>query len=143
MGVESFVEAYKTVVFNKYAAFEGRAGRREFWSFVLVNFVIGLVISFTRLQALSMLYSLAVLVPSLAVGARRLHDTNRSGWLLLLGLIPVIGAIILLVFAAQEGTKGSNKYGADPAGGDGPVHAEPMPHSPEETQGPDAGAAQM
>ncbi|MDT7577550.1 MAG: hypothetical protein QOH17_3883, partial [Pseudonocardiales bacterium] len=60
------------------------------------------------------LYSLAVLLPSLAVGVRRLHDTDRSGWWLLIGLIPIIGGIVLLVFFVLEGTRGPNRFGADP-----------------------------
>jgi uncharacterized membrane protein YhaH (DUF805 family) len=61
-------------------------------------------------------YSLAVLIPSLAVSVRRLHDTDRSGWWLLISLIPIIGAIVLIVFAAQEGTSGENRFGSDPKG---------------------------
>lgn len=60
------------------------------------------------------LYTLAVLIPSLAVSVRRLHDTNRSGWWLLLLLIPLIGALVILIFTVQDGTPGENTYGADP-----------------------------
>ena len=87
-------------VLKKFQNFEGRAGLAEFWMFVLVTLVIGLILGFIS-QGLSSLYSLFSLVPSLAVGARRLHDTGRSGWLQLLGLIPIIGWIILIYFFIQ------------------------------------------
>jgi uncharacterized membrane protein YhaH (DUF805 family) len=64
-----------------------------------------------------MLFGLAVLIPSIAVGARRLHDTDRSGWWLLIALIPFIGAIVLLVFFVLPGTQGTNRFGPDPYGG--------------------------
>lgn len=109
---------YLDVLQNKYAAFEGRAHREEFWMFVLVNFlvaaavtVVGWLFHFHMLRAL---YSLAVLVPGLAVGARRLHDTGRSGWWQLIGLVPLLGIIVLVVFWAQEGQAGDNGYGPDP-----------------------------
>ncbi len=87
-------------VLKRYSVFEGRAGRREFWMYVLVNIIIGAVLGYIS-QTLASLYSLLVLIPSLAVGARRLHDTGRSGWWQLIGLIPVIGLIVLIVFFAQ------------------------------------------
>lgn len=65
-----------------------------------------------------LIYSLAALIPNLAVSVRRLHDTNKSGWMLLIGLIPIIGSIILIVFFCTEGTQGPNQYGADPKSGD-------------------------
>ncbi len=110
-------------VLKKYAVFIGRAGRKEFWMFVLVNIIVMVAISIiesvlglTRNGSgvLSGLYSLAVLIPSLAVGVRRLHDTGRSGWYLLIGLIPLIGAIVLIVFYATDGQPGANKYGPNP-----------------------------
>lgn len=115
---------YKLVVLKKYADFSGRAGRPEFWYFVLVNVLIsiglGIVDSILGTKAgatgiLGGLYSLAVLVPSIAVGVRRLHDTSRNGWMILLGLIPIVGIIILIVFYVQEGTPGTNEYGPNPA----------------------------
>lgn len=87
-------------VLKRYADFDGRAGLREFWTYVVVNIVIGIVIGLVS-KNLSSLYSLIVLIPSLAVGARRLHDTGRSGWWQLLGFIPVIGWIVLIIFFAQ------------------------------------------
>jgi uncharacterized membrane protein YhaH (DUF805 family) len=99
-------------VLKKYAEFNGRAGREEFWMFVLINFIVSLILSIIR--PLGLIYGLAVLVPSLAVGARRLHDTGRSGWFQLLVLIPLIGPIVLIVFAAQDGQPGDNQYGSNP-----------------------------
>jgi uncharacterized membrane protein YhaH (DUF805 family) len=121
MDLNGLVESYVGVL-KKYAEFEGRTQRREFWVFFLCNFIIGIVLGILQLipiikwvfLVVSSLYSLAILVPSLAIGARRLHDTNRSALLLLLGLIPLVGTIILIVFWAQEGTSGENQYGAEP-----------------------------
>jgi uncharacterized membrane protein YhaH (DUF805 family) len=89
-------------VLKKYTMFDGRAGRAEFWQFVVVNFIVGMLISFVS-HGLSNLYSLLVIIPSLAVGARRLHDTSRSGWWQLIALVPVIGWIVLIIFFAQRG----------------------------------------
>ncbi|WP_112248881.1 DUF805 domain-containing protein [Kribbella monticola] len=113
-----------TDVLKKYIQFSGRARRKEFWMFALFNAIISIVLSIidnaagltnsTGNGVLGSIYSLAVLLPSLAVAARRLHDTNRSAlWLLLIFAI-VIGWIVLLVFYIQEGNAGDNKYGPDP-----------------------------
>jgi uncharacterized membrane protein YhaH (DUF805 family) len=118
---------YKKVL-NQYADFEGRARRTEYWMFTLVNilimiplYVIGFIGITSQSSLLSsvgfglyMLYALATLVPSIAVGVRRLHDTGKSGWMLLIGLIPIIGSIWLLVLFVTEGDKGDNQYGLDP-----------------------------
>ena len=123
---------------KQYVDFSGRARRREYWMFVLVNVVIVIVLSVidtllgtggfratagggsfyaaNSLGLLSGLYTLAVLLPSIAVTVRRLHDTDRSGWWILLGFIPIIGGIILLVFYVLEGTRGPNRFGPDPKG---------------------------
>lgn len=106
-------------VLRKYAEFNGRARRTEYWMFVLFNFiayvVLGVAERILHLSGvLSAAYGLAVLIPSLAVSVRRLHDTDRSGWWLLIGLIPLIGAIVLIVFAVQEGQATPNKYGPNP-----------------------------
>ena len=90
------------VCFSKYAEFSGRATRPEFWWFALFTFLAGLAISQLS-GALNAVFSIATLLPSLAVGARRLHDTNRSGWWQLLWLVPLVGWIVLIVFFAQEG----------------------------------------
>ena len=94
-----------TTCFKKYADFNGCARRSEFWWFFLFLFVVGIVLQSSFM--LSTIFTLGTLVPSLAAGARRLHDTNRSGWWQLLWLIPVIGWIVLIVFLAQEGTADS------------------------------------
>lgn len=102
----TFVESIKTC-FSKYADFKGRASRSEFWWFMLFNVACYIVTSFIS-DALYLLFALATLLPSLAVGARRLHDTDRSGWLQLIGLIPLVG-LILLYFFAQE-AKEPNRF---------------------------------
>lgn len=103
-------------VVKQYTVFTGRAGRQEFWMFQLINFGIALAISVVGgilgLEILSTLYSLAIFLPSLAVLVRRLHDTSRSGWWALIGLVPVLGWIALIVLAALESTPGPNQYGA-------------------------------
>ena len=81
-----------------------------------IMIVLAVVTGFLHLRILSTLYALAVLVPSLAVGARRLHDTNRSGWWQLIGLVPIIGLIVLIVFYIQDSEPGQNQYGPDPRG---------------------------
>lgn len=107
-------------VLKKYAVFSGRARRREFWFFVLFNFIIMIILMIIA-QAinsaiLSTIYSLAVLIPSIAVTVRRLHDTNRTGWWVLIGLIPVIGFIVLLIFTVQDSQEGENQHGPNPKG---------------------------
>ena len=117
---------YLKVVKEKYADFSGRAGRPEFWYFVLANILISIGLALidnilgTTVGAggtgiLGSIYSLAILIPSIAVGVRRLHDTDRSGWWILIGLIPLIGAIVLIVFYVQEGIPGTNEYGPNPS----------------------------
>jgi uncharacterized membrane protein YhaH (DUF805 family) len=107
------IEAVKAV-FSKYATFEGRARRAEYWWFVLFSFIIAVVLNLINPGLLGGIWSLATLLPSLAVGARRLHDTDRSGWWLLIGFIPVIGLIVLIVFFVKAGQTGANRFGADP-----------------------------
>ena len=115
-----YLEALK-----KYAVFSGRARRMEFWYFVLFNLVVYIVLSLidtllgtynivSGVGLLSGIYSLAVLIPTLALWVRRLHDIDRTGWWILINLIPLIGTIVLLVFALTPGTPGSNRYGPDP-----------------------------
>jgi uncharacterized membrane protein YhaH (DUF805 family) len=113
-------------VLKKYAVFTGRARRTEFWMFVLFSFIISLILGAidnfvgtvigANVGVLGTIYGLAVLIPSLAVGVRRLHDTNRTGWWWLIGLIPLIGAIILIVFFAQDSQSGDNQHGPNPKG---------------------------
>ena len=99
--------------------FDGRARRKEFWMFVLFNFVIaaalGLVGRVIGLGgALQALYSLGVLIPGLAVSVRRMHDAGRSGWWLLIAFVPFIGWLIALYFLVQPGETATNRYGPDP-----------------------------
>jgi uncharacterized membrane protein YhaH (DUF805 family) len=112
-------------VLRKYAVFSGRARRKEYWYFFLFNIIISMVLAVidamtgtfsieAGIGLLGAIYSLAVLIPGIAVSVRRLHDTDRSSWFLLIGFIPCIGAIVLLVFLVQEGNPGTNQYGADP-----------------------------
>jgi uncharacterized membrane protein YhaH (DUF805 family) len=89
------------VCFQKYADFTGRAGRSEYWWFVLFIVLVSLALAIVS-QALSGIFSLATLVPSIAAGTRRLHDTHRSGWWQLICLVPVVGVIVLIVFLAQK-----------------------------------------
>jgi len=103
----TFGESISTC-FSKYAAFEGRASRSEYWWWVLFTLLAGAATSIISNQ-LSAIFSLLVLLPSLAVGARRLHDTDRSAWFLLLYFIPFIGLIILIVWYIQDG-KEPNRF---------------------------------
>jgi uncharacterized membrane protein YhaH (DUF805 family) len=110
-------------VLRKYMVFTGRAGRKEFWLFALVNFVVGIIFTIlTKIPILKIifwiayfLFGLAIIIPSITVGIRRLHDTNKTGWLILLCLIPFAGAIAFLVLCALEGTPGENQYGTPPS----------------------------
>ena len=112
------IDIWKTVMTQRFAKFDGRAGREEFWWFVLANVLVFIVLAI--LVAISDIfwilyigYAIAVIVPSIALAIRRLHDTNKSGWWLLIGLIP-FGGIVLLVFYILEGTNGPNDHGAAP-----------------------------
>lgn len=107
-----FVTAIKTV-FGKYVVFEGRALRSEFWYFQLFMLIVNLVLN-AILPPLSAAFGLVALLPSLAVGARRLHDIGKSGWWQLLWFVPVIGIIVLIVWWAAKGEAGENRFGAPP-----------------------------
>jgi uncharacterized membrane protein YhaH (DUF805 family) len=120
------VESWKLVVLERYAKFDGRAGRAEFWWFVLANVLLSIalwiaaVILAAIADALGLIallaliaYSIGLIVPGIALAIRRLHDTDKSGWWLLISFIP-FGGIVLLVFYIQEGTSGPNQYGAGP-----------------------------
>lgn len=107
-------------VLKKYAVFDGRASRSEFWYFTLFNsIIIAFLVIISRLtgsvlfDALYLLYVLAVLLPSIGVEIRRLHDTGRSGWWLLLAFVPIV-SLVLLVFWIQDSEPGKNKYGTNP-----------------------------
>jgi uncharacterized membrane protein YhaH (DUF805 family) len=106
-------------VLKKYAVFSGRAHRREFWMFTLIDVIIVIVISVVEglvgsFGIICLIYNLAVLIPCIAVTVRRLHDTDRNGWWILISLIPLIGAIVLLVFTVQDSKPGENRYGPNP-----------------------------
>ena len=104
----TFQEAIK-LCFQKYADFSGRAKRPEFWWFILFTFLASMILGVVSTM-LSGLFSLAVIVPSLAVGARRLHDIGRSGWWQLIWLVPVIGWIIMIYWFAQESNPTTNAF---------------------------------
>ena len=105
--------------FTHYATFSGRARRSEYWWFALFTFVGSVVASLVDAAVLGrpvlqLLFVLTVVVPSIAVTVRRLHDTDRSGGWYFIALVPLVGVILLLVWAATEGTRGDNRYGASP-----------------------------
>ena len=103
---------------KKYADFDGRARRSEYWYFVLVNFIISAVLSgggyITDVTEVGSIYSLAVLVPSIAVSVRRLHDIGKTGWNYFWVFVPIIGWIILIVYHVRDGEPGQNVYGVNP-----------------------------
>ncbi|MEE6451126.1 DUF805 domain-containing protein [Gottfriedia acidiceleris] len=106
-------------VLKNYAVFSGRARRTEYWMFFLFNAIITIILSILQSIAdidniLTGIYGLLLILPSLAVGARRLHDSGRSGWWLLIGIIPFIGTIILIVFFCLDSEEGDNRFGANP-----------------------------
>jgi uncharacterized membrane protein YhaH (DUF805 family) len=108
-----FQQAVKTCL-KKYVEFNGRAGRPEFWWFMLATILLQLVVSWVLGDIVALLVNLGLLLPSLAAGARRLHDMGKSGWFQLLGFIPVIGWAVLIYWLAQPSV-GPNEYGEGPA----------------------------
>ena len=119
---------WATLPLKKYAQFTGRSRRKEYWLYALlvfaISYAIGMVEGVLGLNSMfflygpfSLLFGLAIFLPSIAVGVRRLHDTGRSGWFILLGLIPILGALALIYFFVLEGEKGTNRYGPDPLAG--------------------------
>lgn len=107
----------KRVFLEKYVSFQGRANRKEFWYSFLFVFVVNLLLGLIPGKAgmiIQIIWSLAILLPTLGVAARRLHDINKTGWLILLCLIPLIGEIILIVWWARKGDEAANQYGAAP-----------------------------
>ena len=113
---------------KNYVGFSGRSRRSEYWYFTLFYLVIAIVLSVldgivfggsvdgNGTPVLSGLFMLAMLLPSIAVGIRRLHDTDRSGWWLLMGLVPLVGFIVLIVFFVQDSKPGDNRFGPNPKG---------------------------
>ncbi len=100
--------------FQKYADFNGRAKRPEYWWFALFCFIVSMALGIIG-DTISLAFSLVTLLPSLAVGSRRLHDINKSGWFQLLWLIPILGWLVLIYFLVQEGGTDINQYGDAPA----------------------------
>ncbi len=112
-------------VLKNYATFSGRARRKEYWMFFLISALISIVLTLLDILLgtysveyeaglFSGLYSLLILIPSIAVVVRRLHDTDRSGWWILISLIPLIGVIVLFVFICLDSQPGTNRFGANP-----------------------------
>ena len=116
----SFQDAVRTTLTTKYATFTGRARRSEYWFFALFNVIVSIISSAIDraipgdIQIVGTIVGLALLVPGLAVGARRLHDTGRSGWWQLIGLVPLVGVILLIVWFATDGHPGPNQHGPSP-----------------------------
>lgn len=106
-----FGTAIKTC-FAKYATFEGRARRSEFWFWWLFTFIVSIVLGW--IPIIGWIISLAFIIPNISVAVRRLHDTGRSGWWWWIGLLPIVGLIILLIFYCQDSQPGANEYGANP-----------------------------
>ena len=116
---------WATLPLKRYAEFTGRSRRKEYWLFALMMLVAGIVVGMVEgmlglsgtlgtYGPLSWLLIAAIIVPSIAVGVRRFHDLGKSGWWMLVGLIPIVGGLVLLFFFVQEGDKGPNQYGPDP-----------------------------
>lgn len=112
---------YFTAALQQYMNFEGRNTRTQYWMFILfytIFYVVCMVIDgVLGTMFIGLLFSLALLVPSIAAATRRLHDTGRSGWWQLIALIPLLGAIVLIVFLAQDTSHGDNEYGPNPKAG--------------------------
>jgi uncharacterized membrane protein YhaH (DUF805 family) len=131
---------YYLSALKKYAVFSGRARRSEYWFFVLINVLIATALSLfdpfvfgtgeDATKVLSSVYGLAVLLPSLAVLVRRLHDTNRSGWWILIGVVPLVGAIVLFILACFDSTPGDNRFGPNPKTGTTTIAPAPAPEAP-------------
>lgn len=131
MDVNGIVENFRRIVTTQYLDFNGRTAREPFWYYVVAAIVLMIAASildkilfggpsiygygyFYNPQPISGLLTLALLLPNLGIGARRLHDIDRSAWWLLIGLIPFVGWIVLIYWYAQPGTAGTNQFGPDP-----------------------------
>lgn len=121
MFFQELIENCKAIVTKKYFCFEGRADRKEFWMWFLALVIVNAILSIVSMaipsvgRILSAIFCLATLLPTLGAGARRLHDQGKTGWLQLIGLIPVVGGIIVLILMIPEGSKEANAYGAPAA----------------------------
>lgn len=115
--MQEYVDRYMDVL-KRFSEFEGRARREEYWMFALFNLMISFVIFLLAMASnsgfLIVLYGLFIIIPSLSLTVRRLHDIGKSGWMVLISLIPYIGSVILLVLTCIEGQQGNNEYGLDP-----------------------------
>src|SRR4051794_4106359 len=120
-----FKQSVIRCVRDKYADFSGRAGRPEFWWFMLASFAAGVALNILHLALIGLLVNLALLVPSFAAGARRLHDIGKSGWLQLLWFVPILGWIPLIYWLVQPGTP-ANEYGDAAAPADVPTAMPPV-----------------
>ena len=113
--IKSSFNIFINAVKGQYFDFKGRTKVADFWKFVLVAFVINIVLSVVDsiigVKILSSLFGLAILCPMLGIGARRLHDTGKTGWFQLLNIIPLVGAIVLIIFWCQPSQNGANKWG--------------------------------
>jgi len=107
---------YFTDALKRYADFTGRASRQEYWMYILIYMIINIVLAVLGLELISALVGLGLLIPSVSIATRRLHDTGRSGWWQLIGLIPIIGLIVLIVFLVQD-SHDENDYGVNPKSG--------------------------
>lgn len=119
MEAQGIIDNFRNIVTQHYFDFQGRARRASFWYFVLayviIAIVLGIIQSVLHLGALlTSLLALALLLPNLGVAVRRLHDSDRSGWWILIGLIPIVGWAIVIWWYCQPGTSGPNKFGPDP-----------------------------
>lgn len=134
-----FMTAVRTCL-SKYVDFSGRARRSEYWYFALFNLIVSIVASIVDSVIgtdydtvsggiISTIASLALLLPGLAAGVRRLHDTDRSGWWILIGLIPIIGWILLIVWYCTD-SKPDNQYGPNPKGAGAAGYPPPPPAEP-------------
>ncbi len=116
----SFGEAIKRAIVLNYCNFSGRASRSEYWWYVLFTAILSGIISLifagsqNALTIVSGIVNLILLLPGLGLCVRRLHDTNRSGWWLLIGLIPLAGWIVLIIWYCQDSQRGDNQYGPEP-----------------------------
>ena len=100
---------------RNYAVFHGRARRREFWMFTIVNIAVSIALQLmVKSHVPYLAYSLAVTIPMLAVTVRRLHDTSHSAWWLLIGVLPIVGQVVLFVLLVSRGDDGANRFGRDP-----------------------------
>ena len=111
MDLKKYCKIYFTdIIFKHYFDFQGREGRKVFWLFTLNMFVVSFLLSLIS-TGLSTVISLLVLLPSLGLTVRRLHDIDFNGWWILIGFIPFIGSIVLIIFACLPGTEGENRFG--------------------------------